>query len=84
MVDEAFLPLRCLVLDVLLLRALARAGICLPSRCLAMDVYVKCKCQFTSVETSRMKVCANIFIIFPLLFWGLYFQLFIFIRISDT
>jgi hypothetical protein len=35
-VKEACLLIRCLEMDVLFLRALARAGMCLPSRCLAM------------------------------------------------
>jgi hypothetical protein len=33
--------MRCLATDVLLLRALARAGMGLPSRCLEMGLYVK-------------------------------------------
>jgi hypothetical protein len=37
---SAFLLIRCLAMDVLLLRALAPAGICLPSRCLALCLYV--------------------------------------------
>jgi hypothetical protein len=39
-VKQACLLIRCLVINVLLLRALAPAGMCLPSRCLAMDLYV--------------------------------------------
>jgi hypothetical protein len=39
-VKEALLPIRCLTKDVILLRALATAAMCLPSRCLAMDLYV--------------------------------------------
>jgi hypothetical protein len=35
---EACLLIRCLAVDVLLLRALVPAGMCLPSRCLAMTV----------------------------------------------
>jgi hypothetical protein len=34
-VKEAYLRTRCLAVDILLLRALACAGMCLPSRCLA-------------------------------------------------
>jgi hypothetical protein len=37
---EACLLIRCIAMDVLLLRAYASAGICLPSRCLAMGLYV--------------------------------------------
>jgi hypothetical protein len=32
--------IRCLAMDVILLRALALAGMCLPIRCLAMGLYV--------------------------------------------
>jgi hypothetical protein len=32
--------IRCIVIDVLLLRVLAPAGMCLPSRCLSMGLYV--------------------------------------------
>jgi hypothetical protein len=39
-VEETCLLLRCLAIDVLLLRASASAGMCLPSRCLAMALYV--------------------------------------------
>jgi hypothetical protein len=37
---KACLQFRCLSTDVLLLRALAPAGMCLPSHCLAMGLYV--------------------------------------------
>jgi hypothetical protein len=37
---EACLLIRCLAMDVLFLRALARAGMCLPSRRLAMGMHV--------------------------------------------
>jgi hypothetical protein len=37
---EACLFIRCLTMDVLLLRAYACTGICLPSRCLAVDLYI--------------------------------------------
>jgi hypothetical protein len=37
---EACLLIRCLGVDVLLLRALAPAAMCLPSRCLAVDLYI--------------------------------------------
>jgi hypothetical protein len=36
--------IHCLAMDVLLLRALVPAGMCLPSRCLAMGVYVTVCC----------------------------------------
>jgi hypothetical protein len=39
-VEKASLLIRCLAIDVLLLRAYASAGMCLPSRCLAMGLYV--------------------------------------------
>jgi hypothetical protein len=39
-VEKACLMIRCLEMDVLLLRAYALAGMCLPSRCLAMGLYV--------------------------------------------
>jgi hypothetical protein len=39
-VKEARLLIRCQGMDVLLLRALAPAGMCFPSRCLAMGIYV--------------------------------------------
>jgi hypothetical protein len=39
-VKKACLMIRCLAMDVLFLRALARAGMCLPSRCLAMGIHV--------------------------------------------
>jgi hypothetical protein len=37
---EACLQIRCLAMDVILLRALAPAETFLPSRCLAMGLYV--------------------------------------------
>jgi hypothetical protein len=39
-IEKASLLIRCLAVDVLLLRAYASAGMCLPSRCLAMGLYV--------------------------------------------
>jgi hypothetical protein len=39
-VEKASLPIRCLVMNVLLLRAYESAGMCLPSPCLAMGLYV--------------------------------------------
>jgi hypothetical protein len=39
-VKEAFVLIRCLAADVLLLLALAPAGMCLPNRCLAVGLYV--------------------------------------------
>jgi hypothetical protein len=38
---EGLLLIRCLAVDVLLLRAYAFAWICLPSRCLAMGLFVR-------------------------------------------
>jgi hypothetical protein len=32
--------IRCLAMDILLLRALAPEEVCLPSRCLVMDIHV--------------------------------------------
>jgi hypothetical protein len=40
LVKEVFLLVRCLPLDVLLLRMFAPAGMCLPSRCLAVGIHV--------------------------------------------
>jgi hypothetical protein len=40
-VQKACLVIRCLAVDVLLLPAYASAGMCLPNRFLAMDLYVK-------------------------------------------
>jgi hypothetical protein len=37
---EVCLLIRCLITDVLLLRAYASAGMCIPNRCLAMNLYV--------------------------------------------
>jgi hypothetical protein len=39
-VEKACLLIRCLAIDVQLLRALAPAGMCLPSRCLPVGLYV--------------------------------------------
>jgi hypothetical protein len=39
-VEKACLLICCLAMEVLFLRAYASAGICLPSRCLAMGLYV--------------------------------------------
>jgi hypothetical protein len=39
-VEKAYLLICCLTMDVLLLRVYASAGTCLPSRCLAMGLYV--------------------------------------------
>jgi hypothetical protein len=46
-VKEACLLFRCLAMDVLLLPALAPAGMCLPSRCLAAGLYVIILCWWT-------------------------------------
>jgi hypothetical protein len=40
LLKEACLLIRCLAIDVLLLHTLAPIGMCLPSRCLAMSLYV--------------------------------------------
>jgi hypothetical protein len=39
-VEKACLLIRCLAIDALFLRAYASVGMCLPSRCLAMCLYV--------------------------------------------
>jgi hypothetical protein len=39
-VKKEYLLIRCLEMDVLLLRTCASAGMCLPSRCLAMGIHV--------------------------------------------
>jgi hypothetical protein len=39
-VKQAYLLILCLAIDVLLLRVLAPAGMCLPSCCVAMGLYV--------------------------------------------
>jgi hypothetical protein len=39
-VKEACLLIRCLAVDVLMLRTFASAGMCLPSRCLEMGIHV--------------------------------------------
>jgi hypothetical protein len=39
-VDMSCLPRSCLAIDILLSRTLARAGMCLPSRCLALGIHV--------------------------------------------
>jgi hypothetical protein len=39
-VKKAYLLIRCLAMEVLLLSAFASAGICIPSRCLAMGIHV--------------------------------------------
>jgi hypothetical protein len=38
-VEKTCLLIRCLAMDVLLFRSLTLAGMCLPSRCLAMGLY---------------------------------------------
>jgi hypothetical protein len=43
-VKKACLLIRCVTIDVLLLHALAPAGMCLPSRCLAMGIHVTICC----------------------------------------
>jgi hypothetical protein len=49
-VGEACLLIRCLATDVLLMRTLASAGMCLPSRCIAMGLYVTIIIQTTSKQ----------------------------------
>jgi hypothetical protein len=44
-VKEAYLLIRCLPMHVLLLRAFVYAGMCLPSRCLAMGIQVTIFCN---------------------------------------
>jgi hypothetical protein len=39
-VEKYYLLIRCLAMDVLLLRAYASEGMCLPSPCLAVGLYV--------------------------------------------
>jgi hypothetical protein len=39
-VEKACLLIRCVAMDVMLLRVLAPARMCLPSRCLAIGLYV--------------------------------------------
>jgi hypothetical protein len=39
-VEKACLVIRCLAMDVLILRSYASVGMCLRSRCLAMGLYV--------------------------------------------
>jgi hypothetical protein len=39
-VKEVCLLIRCLAIDALLLSEFASAGMCLPSRCLAMGIHV--------------------------------------------
>jgi hypothetical protein len=46
---EVCLLIRCLTMDVLLLRSYSFAGVCLPSRCLAVGLYVTtyiCVCMY--------------------------------------
>jgi hypothetical protein len=38
-IEKACLLIRCLAMDVVLLRAYGSAGMCLPSRCLVMNLY---------------------------------------------
>jgi hypothetical protein len=53
-VKEVCLLIRCLAVDVLL-RALATAGMCLPSRCLAMGLHVTV-CNGTCVDSCELRM----------------------------
>jgi hypothetical protein len=56
-VEKACLLMRCLLMDVLLLGAYASAGMCLPSRCLAMGLYVTIlSCQLRLGLPSGMNI----------------------------
>jgi hypothetical protein len=54
-IDEACLLIPCLAVDVLLLLAYASSGMCLPSRCLAMGLFVTIyyRIYFTAGHGSR-------------------------------
>jgi hypothetical protein len=52
-IKEACLLIRCLTMDALFLRALARAGMCLPRCCLAMGIYV-------TILTCRHKLLTSV------------------------
>jgi hypothetical protein len=54
--EKACLLIHCLAMDVLLLRVYASAGMCLPTRCLAMGLYVTI---FNSV-VSTIQVIASL------------------------
>jgi hypothetical protein len=51
-VDEACLPRRCLAINVLLSRSLTCAGVCSPSRCVAMGIHVTISIQQCPVRSS--------------------------------
>jgi hypothetical protein len=57
-VKEACLLMRCLAIDVLLFRALACAGVRLPSRCLAMGIYVTVF-MFPDLFRSKERIFSN-------------------------
>jgi hypothetical protein len=70
-VKEAYLLIHFLAMDVLFLRMLAPSGFCLPSRCLAMGLYVTIQTTpkqsslvsdmvLLSTNTSRLSRCSNI------------------------
>jgi hypothetical protein len=50
------LLIRCLAIDVLLLHALAPVGMCLPSRCLAVGLYVTIFIHLRLVITEILQV----------------------------
>jgi hypothetical protein len=52
-VEKACLLIHCLAMDVLLLRAYASAEMCLPSRCLAMGLYIKIFCGTPLLHCSQ-------------------------------
>jgi hypothetical protein len=53
--EKACLLIRCLAMDVLLLRALAPAGMCLPSRCLAMGLNVTIFCRVCTKQADALQ-----------------------------
>jgi hypothetical protein len=58
-VNEECLLICCLAIDALLLRALAHAGMFLPSRCLAIGVYVTILMSSIRLVWSVYKVCTE-------------------------
>jgi hypothetical protein len=51
--------IRCLAMVVLLLRALAPAGMCLPSRCLTMGIHVTVSKKLYNENRLHFERCVN-------------------------
>jgi hypothetical protein len=67
-VEKACLLIRCIAMDLILLLAYSSAGMCLPSRCLAMGLYVTIflPCAFvlpSFYDISQPKRCAPVLLL---------------------